>query len=103
MSKRNQHRVILTDFKARKEEEGSVYIDLPDGTFVRIPPPALWPDDVQLLAEAGKNIEVVTALVGGPEEYSRFVAAGGSAAMALAILQDELGADLGKSSGSSPS
>lgn len=104
MAKRHTHRVKLTDFKAKKRDEGAIEIEADDGTVFRVEPPELWSDDiVSMSADRTQVIEMATALLGGEEEYERFKAAGGSAAVLSAIVADEHGLDVGESAASSGS
>lgn len=105
MSQRTSpRRVVLADFKAAKELEGAIDIETPDGQVFRIPPPALISDELLARSRTAADdpIGFVTALLGA-DAYEKFKAAGGSAAVALAIFQEEQGADVGESSASSSS
>lgn len=97
MSKRQRNRIVLQDFKAKKEDEGAIDIELSDGYVLTIPPPEFWSDAV---LEAGEDhVAAATALI-GPDNYARLVADGGSAVSLLAILQaakEAEGDDLGES------
>lgn len=101
MSQREQHRFNLQDYKAKKEEEGAVYIDAGDRTF-RVPPALLWPDEVTELAAAGKTKQAAIGLI-GQEDYDAFVAAGGTGSLLLSMVNDAMEAGLGESSGSTSS
>jgi hypothetical protein len=95
MSKNNRTTVVLADYRARKEEEGAVYIDAGTETF-RVPPPVCWPDSFLTVANSGDNVALATLLLGGPEAFARFAEAGGTAALLLGIVQDALGATVGE-------
>jgi hypothetical protein len=85
------HRVVLSDFKAKKSEEDAIDIVGDDGETYRIPPPALWPDSAAELAEKKDSVGVGRLLL-GEDRYEQFVTAGGgSANLIAAIIQDELG------------
>jgi hypothetical protein len=101
MSQRDNRRVLLSDFKARKEEEGAIDIETDDGTVFHVPPPELWPDDFQAIAE--DNLAFATALIGGPEQYAQFVEKGGSALLLLSLIKERHGAEAGELSASSRS
>lgn len=104
MPKPKPHRVRLSDFKAKKRDEGAIIIEADDGTEFRVEPPELWSDDILTMsADRARVVEMATAMLGGEEEYSRFVAAGGSAAVLSAIVADEHGLDVGESAASSSS
>lgn len=96
MPKRETRRVVLSDFKAKKRDEGAIEIEAEDGTVFRIDPPALWPDDALVLAKEKRAVELATLLLGGEDGYRAFVAAGGSAALLDAIIGEELGARAGE-------
>lgn len=91
-----QRRVSIAEFKARKRDEGGLDIEGEDGTLFSIPNPALWPDELMELARAGDNIGAARLVLGGDETYQRFVAAGGSAVLLMAMVKDELGASAGE-------
>lgn len=104
MPKRKPTRVRLTDYKAKKRDEGAIEIEADDGSVFRVDPPLVWSDETLALSQdRTKVVELATSLLGGPEEYERFLAAGGSAALLSGILAEEHGADVGESAASSSS
>lgn len=103
MAARGVHRVVLSDFKAKKRDEGAIEIEAEDGTVYRIDPPELWPDEAAVAAQAEDVVGLATALIGGPEKYQEFVAAGGSAAIVSSVLAEVHGIEVGESSASSTS
>lgn len=90
--KRGKRHVVLSDFKARKEQEGAIDIETDSGVFT-ILPPELWPDAA--LDPDADPITGARALLG--DRYDDFVAAGGSAAIISAIVTDEHGLSMGES------
>lgn len=92
---RGRHRVVLNDFKAKKMDEGAVDIETDGGVFT-IPPPELWPDEAQDFMPEKDYVGLMKLLLGGDERYAEFVAAGGSAAIANAIVADQLGLGTGE-------
>lgn len=96
MSKRSSPaRVLLSDFKAKKEEEGAVDIDCGDGKVFRIPPPVLWSDE-QLSAARSAQADPIGAYRSIFPWYDEFVAAGGSAAILDAVIQEQAGVSTGE-------
>lgn len=87
-------RVLLSDFKAKKEQEGAIEIETDDGEVYVIPPPELWSDDV-IAAVRTDEVAAAKVMLGG--RYEAFVAAGGSAAMIMAIFKDYAGVSPGES------
>lgn len=84
--KRHVHKVKLSDYKAKKELEDSIEIELGDGAVIRCPPPELWSDEVMALAQDGDNLAASQELLG--DQYDVFSAGGGSAAMLMGIVSD---------------
>lgn len=102
MSQRTSpRRVVLEDFKAKKEVEGAVDIVAGDRTF-RITPPQLLPDAALKMDANADPVGFAAIVLGGQENYDAFVERGGSAAMLLAIFQEEVG-EPGESEASSSS
>lgn len=93
--RRGHRRVVLADYKAKKIDEGSIDIELEDGTVVVVPPPQVWPDEVIVAARSGDPI-VSAKLLLGDAEYERFLAGGGSGSVLNAIILDELGLSPGE-------
>lgn len=87
--------VVLAEFKAKQADEKAIHIETPDETFTVLPP-TCWPDDFVEIAKRDDRVEIATAILGGPEVYERFVAAGGTAALLLGIMEDAMGAELGE-------
>lgn len=85
--KRGRRHVVLADFKAKKEQEGAIDIETDAGVFT-IPPPELWPDEAIEQMDSDP-VAASKALLG--DRYTEFVAAGGSAALIMAIVGDEVG------------
>lgn len=102
MSKRDSRVINLADFKDKKKQEGSLEIELSDGTKIHIDAPEIWPDEAVPFIEAKDNIGLGRFLM-GEENYDLFVADGGSSAMIGSMLDERHGATLGKSSASSDS
>ena len=93
---RGHRAVVLSDYKAKKMDEGAIDLQLDDGTTVTVPPAQVWADDVMVCASAGDLIGAGIALL-GKDEYDHFVRAGGSGALLSALVQDELGLTTGES------
>lgn len=88
-------KINLREFKDAKRAEGTIDIETDAETF-SIDPPEVWTDAMLALAEAGDNLGLCQALLGGEEGYARFVAAGGSQAIIGGILKEHAGLSLGK-------
>lgn len=82
------HRVKVSDYKAKKADEGSIEIEMDDGTVYKVPPVELWSDAVLMMSESDP-VGCARAVMGA--EYDAFVNAGGGAALMLGIVQDTLG------------
>lgn len=89
-----KHTVILSDYKAKKAEEGAIDIVAGDETFT-VPPAALWPDEMTTPEVRGDWVAQAKLLL-GDDAYARFVAAGGTAVLLQAIVNDELGEAAGE-------
>lgn len=100
--KRHVHRVKLTDFKAKKADEGAVEIEADDGEIYRIDAPEVWSDEIAELAQSEDQVAVARALI-GEDRYDAFVAAGGTAMLVMAIVSEAHGIQPGESSASSRS
>lgn len=94
--KRHVHHVKLTDFKAKKADEGAVEIETDDGEIYRVDPPELWDDSITEMSQNDDNIGVARALI-GPDRYAAFIAAGGNAMVVMSILADVHGVSVGES------
>lgn len=93
MSKRHKHPPVnLADFKAKKAEEGQIPVIAGDRTFYIKSPLTLSDDDFRTLTSGDDPIASARLLV---DDYDGFVAAGGSAALVGAIVNDvdDLGED----------
>ena len=104
--------VNLTDFKAKKAEEGAVRIKAGTKTFVVLPPEMMSDDVYSEFIKLEQNPEQIVdqarMLMGA--DYDEFVAAGGSAILLLSIIgetaktrRQDQGVDTGESGASSPS
>lgn len=98
---RHVHKVKLTDFKAKKADEGAIEIEADDGKIFRVDPPELWDDDVAELQSAGDTVGLAHALIG--DEYPDYIAAGGNAMLLMSIIAEVHGVDVGESKASSGS
>lgn len=101
MSKRDNPRVLLTDYKDEKRKEGLIEIDAGDGNIFTIEPPELWPDEIFTAIDDGP-VAMATALI-GEDRYEAFLAVGGSASMVNDLVEKRHGDKLGGSSASSSS
>lgn len=88
--------IVLDEYKARKAETSALIVEAGGETFT-IPPPPCWPDNFVDLARANDNVGLAKAILGGDEVYARWIAAGGTAALLLGLVQDEMGASMGES------
>lgn len=104
MGKKERRKVVLSDYRARMEDDAGIDIEAADGKVFSIPPPTLWPDEVAIAGGEGASgqVKAAKALI-GEDNYADFVKAGGSSAVLWGIIQEELQADSGKSSRSSNS
>lgn len=108
MSKPNKKTYRLSQIReSTANKRGSaIDIETDDGQTFNLPTPGFWPDEATELMGKGREVELATILLGGPEEYARFKAAGGRAgdvAMALEAYGADQGATTGESSASSDS
>lgn len=101
MSKREEHRFNLQDYKASKADEGAVFIDAGGRTF-RVPPPLLWGDDVTEAARTGQAVAFGESLLGA-EDFAAFRAAGGTGTLLMSMVNEVHGTGVGESSASSDS
>ncbi len=97
LAAQERKRVKITDVKCMRVRTSQhtmplVKIETDAGTF-KIPPPDLWADDVMLLSSVDP-IGAARALIG--DTYDDFVAAGGSAAVLMSIVNDVHGASTGE-------
>lgn len=88
-------RVVLSEFKQRKRDEGALVIEVDDGTEFTLDPPALWPDGVTEALSAGDVTQAVQ-LIMGDDDYTAFCAAGGTATIVASIYEELAGGSLGK-------
>lgn len=73
-----------------EESRHKIVIEADNGEEFFLDPPELWDDDIYT-ESAGGPVEEAKSIL-GEDEYKRFRAAGGSAGLLQAILQDHLGA-----------
>jgi hypothetical protein len=88
-------RINLSDYISKKREGRQTHIELSDGTVLKVDPLELWGDDV-LTNAATDQVAAATALLGGDENYSKFKADGGAAALLLTMLMEEQGVSAGE-------
>lgn len=108
MSKPNKKTYRLSQIReSTANKRGSaIEIETEDGQTFELPTPGFWPDEATELMGKGREVELAGILLGGPEEYARFKAAGGRAgdvAMAMEAYGADQGATTGESSASSDS
>lgn len=109
MSKPNKRRFKLeTVRQVQADKRGSeIEIEVGDeGVVFVMPAPGFWPDEAVALMGKGEEVKLAQALLGGSEQYGRFVEAGGRAqdvALVIAAYADEQGASQGESGASSAS
>lgn len=94
-------RIVLEDHKLKYADRG---LDIEAaGQLFHVDAPQLWPDDIMALATANDMIGIATAVLGGPDRYQAWCAAGGTAGLLSGIIEEEFGAtipELGASSSS---
>lgn len=95
-AKRHLHKVKLSDFKAKKADEGAIEIETDDGTVFRVDPPELWDDELTELSQNDDNVGLAKRLI-GEEEYPAYVAAGGNAMLLMSIIAEVHGVSVGES------
>lgn len=78
--------------------KGGLDLVLAGQTF-HVDDPQLWPDDLVKQDLVGQ----ATAVLGGPERYAEFVAAGGRARMLQVIIEKDMGLTVPESVASSSS
>lgn len=97
MSKRTgPTKVKLSDFKERKELEGAIDVETDDGQVFRIPPPEVWPDEVNDITKGDRDAVRMAQVILGADQYEKFCAAGGNAAMLHGIFAEVHGASPGE-------
>lgn len=100
MTKRkNATRISLAEFKARRRDDEALIIDTDDGGEFVVDPSVLWPDEAMALLAANDIVGAARAIIG--DRYDAFIAAGGSAAILAAIIEEHAGGTLGESPASS--
>lgn len=75
-------RIVLEDHKQKLAERG-IDIETSNGTTFHIDPPQLWPDNIDGLDE----LDTAKTILGGPERYDEFIAAGGSYRLLGSIIE----------------
>lgn len=109
MSKRDVRRIVLSDYKAKKDEEGAIYIAVSDGgDDIKVPPAVLWSEESRRLAERAQRGEPVDMAemfeaVLGADEWARYAADGGTAMLLAEMIGEQFGATVGESAASSSS
>ncbi|MEV0608130.1 hypothetical protein AB0I61_17365 [Polymorphospora rubra] len=108
MSKPSKRRFRLSVVRegAAKRRGSTIEIETDDGQVFSMPAPGFWDDPIAELMGKGKEVELATALLGGPDEYARFRASGGRAqdiALTIAAFSEDQGVNEGESSASSSS
>lgn len=103
----------LTDYKAKKADEGAVRITAGDREFVVLPPELMDDDTYTKFVKLEGSVETVVEqarMLMGDDEYAAFVEAGGSAMLLLSMIaesssqwSDAQGASPGESVASSTS
>lgn len=88
--------VVLSEYRQRVAAEGGIDIDTGNGVMFHVDPPALWPDEFMAAARDNDVRRLAAIIIGGPEAYSAWCEHGGTAAVLLGILREELGLDLGE-------
>lgn len=102
---RHVHKVKLSDFKAKQEDEGAIDLTMDNDSVYRLAPPQLWPDSVgDYLAnkELREAARVIVELLDG-QNYEEFVAVGGSAQIVMGVIETVHGESVPESGASSSS
>ena len=90
-------KVVLHEYKEKALKENSIEIELSDGSSVFMLPPQLWDSSFTEAATSGAGDEALCIkLLGGEENYKKFVDDGGSSMILMSLLADSLGTDLPK-------
>lgn len=77
-------RVLLSEFKEKRTAERGIDIEAANGEVFHVPPPETWPDEV-----FGDSDPVAQAQkLWGEEKYAEYVAAGGTARLLAAIIEE---------------
>lgn len=108
MSQPNKRRYRLAEIRegVANKRGREIELETDDGATYTIPTPGFWDDAATDLMGKGREVELATVLLGGPERYAAFKASGGRAgdvAMALEAYGADQGATAGESSASSGS
>lgn len=89
-------KVVLAEYKEKQLKEKSVEIELSDGSSVFMLPPQLWDDSfIQIAKDEGDQV-LAEKLLGGAENYKRFVDDGGTSMILMSLIAETMGTDLGK-------
>lgn len=85
-----KRRIVLKDYIASLEEQGTEVEH--EGQVFVIPPPQLWPDEVNGTVGVVGQAKAIM----GEEQYARLVAAGGTARMVNEWVEQMIGASSGE-------
>lgn len=89
-------RVVLKDHKASLAERG-VDIETEDGQVFHVDPPQLWSDEAVAKSQAGDSNGLLIEIIGGPDRYAAFKAAGGSLSILDSITSTVTGESIPES------
>lgn len=95
-------RIVYEDHRQRSADRG-IELEMKDGQVFHIEPPELWADAILKKAMAEDPFGVAEGIIGGPERYAEYVAAGGTASMIGKIVEEEFGATIPELAASSRS
>ena len=94
----------LAEFRERKRREGSIVLELTDGTQITLDPPELWSDKSRkVAADPKKTDEDLGKELFGAENWAAYVADGNTAGMLAELLRERHQLTVGESSASSTS
>lgn len=89
-------KVVLAEYKEKMLREKSVEIGLSDGSSIFMLPPQLWDDSFIQIAKDEGDQALAEKLLGGPENYKRFIDDGGTSMILMSLIAETMGTDLGK-------
>jgi hypothetical protein len=87
-------RYKLSEYIESKRTGRQTHIELSDGTVLKVDPLELWSDEV-LSYSRSDQVRAAKALL-GDDDYARYHADGGTAALLLTMMQEQQGVSAGE-------
>lgn len=90
-------KVVLNEYKEKAFKEKAIEIELSDGSSVFMLPMQLWDDSFRDVATSENgDKELCVRLLGGEDNYKRFIDNGGTSMILMSLLAEHMGTDLPK-------